>query len=95
MLALAHFFEIVPIEAETWYRVRPGHPWAGETAKAVARISLPHLPGHEIVLQDERGALETFSPSMLASASPPASPMAGAAIASTVDASVPQPCVVL
>lgn len=64
-LALAQFYVIDAIEDDIWYRVLPGDDWAGVTAKAVARIGLPHLVGREIVLQVSNGTLRTFSPAML------------------------------
>ncbi|WP_025139670.1 hypothetical protein [Achromobacter sp. DH1f] len=64
-LALSQFFVIEAIEGECWYRVQPGDAWAGKTARAVARIGLPHLTGHEVVLQSAAGDLRAFSPHMI------------------------------
>lgn len=64
-LALAQFYVIDAVAGEVWYRVLPGDQWAGIKAQAVARISLPHLVGHEIVLRAPDGSLRAFSPSMI------------------------------
>lgn len=64
-LALAQFYVIDAINGDVWYRVLPGDEWAGTEAQAVARISLPHLIGHEIILRAPDGALRAFLPSMI------------------------------
>lgn len=64
-LALAQFFVIDAIVDDVWYRVLPGDKWAGVEAQAVAKISLPHLVGHEIVLRASDGSMRTFLPSMV------------------------------
>lgn len=64
-LALAQFYVIDAVAGDVWYRVLPGDQWADVEAQAVARISLPHLVGHEIVLRAPDGSLRAFSPSMI------------------------------
>lgn len=60
-LALAQFYVIDAIEGDVCYRVLPGDEWAGTEAQAVARISLPHLIGHEIILRAPGGATCLFT----------------------------------
>ncbi|MDH0682937.1 hypothetical protein [Achromobacter animicus] len=64
-LALAQFYVIDAINGDVWYRVLAGDQWAGVEAQAVAKISLPHLVGHEIVLRAADGSMRTFLPSMV------------------------------